>query len=198
MLAVKRIALILGAASLSGAALAIQTAPPKVLNFEASGNLESPHNLGCIQFNDASPKYNPVDLFRAAKVCLDSERFEAAFELVRLAGVYGRFDVLRVADSTAHQAVTVARMVVFESVPEDVKSKFYEVAKTHTYSAEERAILCQSLKTLGPPTYRPTYMTKHGMSAFLAPNGTGVVKDFDPDRAWAEVLKSYVKCPEAG
>lgn len=188
--------LLLAAALAASPALAKERAKPELRNYTVPGNLESPHDLGCISINEAAPEYNPVDLYRAAKTCLASERYEDAFKLIRLAGVYGRFDMARVTDVTAHQAVTVARMEVFEDTSEPVRLKFSEFAKTHGDDVQETAAFCGDLRRLGPPTYMPEYMVKHGMMAFLRRDGNGTAKDFDRDKAWTDLLSTYAKCSE--
>lgn len=167
---------------------------PDVRNYTASGNLESTHKIGCIPLSDARPEYNPVDLYRGAKVCLDSGQLQDAFSLVSLANAYGRFDMLRVADPTAHQAVAAARMEVFADTPDAVKEQFSALAAKNMNDPAQRAELCRVVGLLGAPTYNPSYMIQHGMMAFMQRSGDGLVKDFDRDKSWSEVLTSYLKC----
>lgn len=87
-----------------------QQRPPTIRNFNTPGNLESTHNLGCIETKEALPQYNPIDLYKAASTCIAVNRYDDAVRLFSLAGAYGKYDMLRVSDVTAHQAITVAKM----------------------------------------------------------------------------------------
>lgn len=187
-------ALLMTAIASTSVASAQEVGKAEIHNHVAPGNLESLHKLGCIPLNKASPEYNPVDLYRGAKVCLDAGRLQDAFGLVSLANVYGRFDMLRVADTTAHQAVAVARMEVFSETPDAVKQEFSDLAAKNMSNSVQHAELCRAVQALGAPTYNPRYMVQHGMMAFMQRSGDGLVKDFDRTKAWSDVLTSYLKC----
>ena len=58
------------------------------------------------------------------------------------------------------------------------------------------AMLCSRIRVIGPPNYRPTYMIRHGMGAFIGGSGNGLVADFDPAAAWEESLDTYLHCPK--
>ncbi|RVT89446.1 hypothetical protein [Sphingomonas crocodyli] len=188
------ILLLLSAFMLTGVAPAAEPGQLEVRNYTTPGNLESPHDIGCIPLSAASPKYNPVDLYRGAKLCLNSGRYQEAFALIGLANAYGRFDMLRVADRTAHQAVTMARMEVFRDTPDAVKSELSAVVAKNSDNAEKRADLCRELRRLGHPTYYPRYMVQHGMAAFMQRGGEELVGAFDKNKAWSDVLNTYAKC----
>lgn len=181
------------------AALLLAAAPAhaqaQFRNFTAPGNLESPVQLDCIGLEAARPTYNPVDLYRAARVCIQAGRFDPAVRLFLLANVFGRYDMLRVADSTAHQAITVARMSIFGDLPKDAGDAFQTTAKAMIEDPQQQAQLCTRFRRIGPPTYHPRYMIQHGMGAFMGGQGNGLVKDFDPAAAWAKVLGDYMHCP---
>lgn len=187
-------ALSIAAAAWAGVADAAQEKEAEFHNYSSPGNLESTHKIGCIPLSNASPEYNPVDLYRGAKVCLDSGRQQDAFALVSLALTYGRFDMLRVADPTAHQAVAMASTEVLADTPDSVKAQFYALAAKNMNDPAQRAELCRVVGMLGAPTYNPRYMIQHGMMAFMHRRGDGLIKDFDRDKSWSEVMTSYLKC----
>ena len=167
---------------------------PQIQNYNAPGNLESKFDLGCIELKDASPNYNPVDLDKAIKACLTGNKFDEAARLAGLAGVYGRYDTLRVADPTAHQAVIVARMEIIGELPESDSAKFTAAIKSILGDPQKLSSYCQDIRKIGPPSYLPRYMIQHGMNAFLAPGGDGLVKNFDSSAAWTSAMTTYLHC----
>jgi hypothetical protein len=177
----------------SGAAA--QNAAPQFRNYNAAGNLESTVNLGCIVLDKATAQYNPVDLFKAAKACITAKRWDEAARLHILAMTFGRFDMVRVADRTAHQAITVAQMEIYGDVAPADRQTFGDHAKLLMDEPQAHAAFCVALNRIGPPAYFPRYMIQHGMGAFLGNNGNGLVKDFDPVVAWRTLVQTGRKCP---
>jgi hypothetical protein len=193
--------LISGSASLACAtsAYAKDKAPPPIIrNYTAPGNLESNNDLGCIAMSEVVPAYNPVDLFKAANACVTREQYEQAVGLRLFALAFGRFDAMRVADTTAHQAVTVASMEVFGGLSTAQTGKFDEATKTAIGSANFKTAFCAELRRVGPPAYHPRYMIQHGMGAFTGRGGDGLVPNFDASKAWEETLATYIKCAPRG
>ncbi|MEP9358568.1 hypothetical protein [Sphingomonas sp. KR3-1] len=195
MSAVARLAaaLVLSWASLC-AAHAQQGQPPKVQNYNAPGNLEQTADLGCIALKDAAPRYTPVDLFRAAGTCISAHRYDDGARLFVLAGAYGRFDMLRVADTTAHQAILVIRSEIFGDLPQADSDAFSASLKTIIVDGKLAPDLCATIQRIGAPTYHPRYMIQHGMGAFTGNKGNGLVDKFDADAAWKQVRADYLKC----
>ena len=177
--------------SISSQAIA-QGKPPTIRNYTTPGNLESNYNLGCIDVKDAKPIYNPVDLFKASKACITAHRYDEALRLYALGGAYGRYDMRRVADSTAHQAVTVARMEIFGDVSDTDAQKFK--ASTALDNPAAKAAFCADVSRIGPPNYFPRYMIQHGMGAFFGAAKDGLVANFDAKSAWNEALSAYLHC----
>lgn len=174
-------------------------AQPQFRNYTAPGNLESTARLGCIAQADAKGTYNPVDLFLGARACIDSDQYERAFDLFSLANIFGRYDMERVADRTAHQAVIVARMQIFGNLAPEKAAKFQTVAKAAVEDPARTQAMCRYLRRIGPPTYHPRYMIQHGMNAFSGGSGGAqdLVPDFSAAAAWSRVLDTYVHCPAA-
>jgi hypothetical protein len=168
----------------------------QIKKFEAPGNLESKNELGCIESNRFSNKFTPADLYKAVAVCAKQNKNKDAAILFALAGVYGRFDTLRVSDKSAHQAVTVLKMQMFSSLTPEQQNAFREEATKTLSNPNEIASKCKAIKHVGPPSYSPIYMIQHGMAAFTGgKSGNGLVKDFDPQVAWQQSLDGYLHCP---
>ncbi len=180
---------------LTGGHAFAQATSPQFHNYNAPGNLESTVTLGCVGIEKALPQYNPVDLFKAVKACIDARRWDDAVRLHLVAMTFGRFDMARVADQTAHQAITVAQMEIYGSETEADRQTFSEHAKLLIDDPQAHAEWCRAIARIGPPTYFPRYMIQHGMGAFLGNNGNGLVKDFDPATTWRNLLTTGRKCP---
>ena len=169
---------------------------PSIHNIEAPGNLESKHELGCIAADKVESQYTPIDLLKATSLCAKSGMYKEGTFLFAVAGVYGRFDTLRVEDKSAHQAVAIARMVEIGSLDESNKTALQESLKAILGSQEELAAVCEKIVLIGPPSYYPRYMIQHGMGAFSKSNGgDGLVENFDVQGAWNQSLESYLHCP---
>ena len=164
-------------------------------NYEAPGNLESKNDIGCVGPEKLRNTYTPADLYKTVSTCASQDKYIEGVYLFALAGVYGRFDSFRVADKTAHQAVTVLVMQSFGSLSMQKKNEFKENLKKTLGTPEGLAKVCKKIDTLGPPNYYPRYMVQHGMGAFDSnKSGNGLVTDFDPKTAWKKSLDTYLHC----
>ena len=178
-------------------ALAKQHDGPTIRNYEVEGDLAPNAPLVCAPISEVDGSSNPVDLYIAARECLIEERSIEGRDLYILAEIRGRFDARRVSDTTAHQAVTVARQSLIGTLDEgqiqalqDALSEFRDPAK--------RADLCTLALGLPRPSYRPQYMISHGMGAFLGGSGSGgLVSDFDPESAYEQSVEQYLRCASA-
>jgi len=169
---------------------------PQVVNHAAPGNLESNHDLGCIGGEQIENRYTPTDLYKSVAVCVRAGRYREADLLFAVAGVYGRFDTLRVSDKSAHQATQVALMQALAPLDEARKTAFRESLPKLFGDPQGLASSCREIERTGPPNYFPRYMIQHGMGAFLpAVPGNGLVENFDPKAAWKQSLDSYLHCP---
>lgn len=171
---------------------------PLIRNYEAPGNLESTHTLGCASPDEISSEDTPADLYPAVGKCLEEGHYDLAAFLYALAGVYSYYDTLRVADETAHDAAGVFQRRLIEQVPEAKRKRFISEVTVAINDPKKLAELCNQIKKIGPPAYYPRYMVQHGMQAFTGektPNG--LVPDFDVEKAWTKALSSFLHCPEA-
>lgn len=169
---------------------------PRVRNYESPGNLESKYDLGCIGAHKVENKYSPTDLYKAVSKCANSGMYKEGTFLFAVAGVYGRFDTLRVEDKSAHQAIAVARMQALSTLDKGKQTAFQESLKANLGNPEGLAAVCKEIVRIGPPNYFPRYMIQHGMGAFLkSGGGDGLAKDFNAKTAWKQSLDSYLHCP---
>lgn len=161
-------------------------------NYVSVGNLESPKPSGCVEISSLSNKQNPVDIFTGLNQCLADGKYFKAASLYLVGMSYGYYDTKRVSDRTAHQALIVLRMNVLGSQSKDRLTLLQtEVTKLASNNSE----ICESLKKLGRPAYKPTYMIQHGMGSF---NGQrtkdGLVENFNAQQAWKDSLSKILKC----
>ena len=168
------------------------TPPGKITNFETKDNLKSFHHLDCVDLTALTTDDTPADIYPAVRTCIDHGDFERAVRLFAVAGLYGRFDTLRVLDVSAHQAISVLGMTSFSDLSQGAKEQFQATFKA-SLSSDRLVELCGQARKLGPPTYYPTYMTQHGMSAFTGKGG-GLKEDLNVAEAWDSSLSTYLHC----
>lgn len=169
---------------------------PGIRNYEAPGNLESKYDIGCIESGKVKPNYTPTDLYKAMSKCVISGKYKEGVFLFAVAGAYGRFDAYRVADRTAHQAVTVARMQAVSPLSKDKITAFQNSLKTILSNPQGLAEVCKEIKQIGAPDYYPRYMIQHGMNAFLKGGEVNkLVANFNARAAWKKSLDTYLHCP---
>ena len=169
----------------------------RITNHEAEGNLQSTVELGCIPVREARNVYTPADLYKAVAKCIESGNPTDGVPLYALAGVYGRFDTLRVPDRSAHQALLALQFENISSIDEEKMNLFRTQMGRTAGDASALAAMCAQLRDVGPPDYYPRYMVQHGMGAFLGGGGDGLAPDFDAASSWEKSLDSYLHCPPA-
>ncbi|MGH8398791.1 MAG: hypothetical protein ACRETA_11190 [Gammaproteobacteria bacterium] len=163
-----------------------------VVNYTLPGNLAPKHKVGCVSLGNASDTWTPADVFPAMRTCIDRGSYTNAVELFTLASSYGQFDMARVMDHSAWNALQVLQMQYMKDVTPAQKSGFNQAAQA---MLQNRSDICMQLEKLGPPNYVPTYMLEHGMAAFTgtSKNG-GLVENFNAQSVWALVLHDYAHC----
>ncbi|MEL7797677.1 hypothetical protein V6D52_14175 [Idiomarina loihiensis] len=163
-------------------------ADEKVTNFEAVGNLESKHDVGCIKYIEAKNIYTPADLFKSSAACANQNNVKDAARLFLLARIYGSYDIKRVSDSSAHQGIMVLVQNTFADMGENANSVEQEINENLIGKDKEFSEFCRVVKSIGKPNYHPQYMISHGMGAFTDSKGNGLVENFNEDQAWLETL----------
>lgn len=171
----------------------IVTQKGNITNYETKDNLKSFHHLACVDVVALTKDNTPADIYPAVRTCIDHGDFQRAARLFAIAGAFGRFDTLRVLDKSAHQAIPALWMANLDGLGQDTKAQFQATLKAISDS-EQLAELCAQARKLGPPTYYPTYMTQHGLSAFTGQGG-GLKQDFNAAEAWDSSVSTYLSCP---
>lgn len=167
-----------------------------IRSFETADNLAVQRTLGCISIAEAKSEFTPPDLFQGLIACVQREDYEAAGNLYYLGRIYTAFDALRVADTTAGQAGSVLMMQTWGAMPDDRRKRLSERLDVVMATPDLQRKLCDDLKKVGMPSYRPTYMISHGMGAFFGgATGGELVKDFDGASTWTMLLGRLKDCP---
>lgn len=151
----------------------------------------------CAGLHEVDNRYNPVGLLNGAAECARAGRIDDAVGLYMLGGAYGRFDMHRVKDRTAHQAMSILIMSAFGALEEKDRKVFEAAVAAIDSESPKHVSACQAVRRIGHPAYEPAYMTSHGIGNFTgsARSGDGLVKGFDADAAWQGVLTKWAKCP---
>lgn len=170
---------------------AAATTMAEVKNFEAEGNLKSETTVELKEISEITNKHNPVDIFKLVRSKIEQEKYADAALAFGVGTGYGMYDMRRVSDNTAHQALAVLRMNAGMGIEQEKLDKFQNTLNELFGSPDELVTL---LNKVGKPAYHPTYMIQHGLGAFTG-NKTkdGLVPDFDPDAAWKEILDGLTK-----
>jgi hypothetical protein len=170
--------------------------PAPIVNHEAPGNLAATRApLGCIGAEAIESTMNPVDLYASMEACARADRPGDALLLFALAGTFGRFDTLRVADRSGHAAHDIVMQRHRDAVPAAQWDAVGALQRSTTGDPVELARFCARIRPLGPPTYYPTYMIRHGMRIFVQNDTPPLVANFDPAAGWASALDGYLHCP---
>jgi hypothetical protein len=170
----------------------------QVTSYETEGNLEVTHDIGCVDSGELKNVYSAADLYKGLAKCINDEAYERGVLLFAMAGVYGRYDTLRVADQTAHQATTVLGMTYLQPLDEARRLAFQAKMKEILGTPDGLERVCSELRKIGAPAYFPSYMIQHGMGAVLGDTSKGLLIDgFDSESAWKKSLDSYLHCPGA-
>ncbi len=175
---------------------ASQEAPKKgaVTSYEAPGNLESTHALGCIPGSSVTAQYTPADLYPAFAKCVMADRFAEATDLYAFAFAFAVYDTKRVPDKTAHQAIMVLQLENMSALPDEKKRAFGEYFERVSVPGSPSATaICDELRRVGPPQYEPRYMIQHGMGA-ASGQPSAPPSDFDSAATWSAVLKEQIRC----
>lgn len=183
-------------AACANAAEERQPGSAQITHIFAEGNLQSRNDLGCIKVEVLQNIYTAADLYRSNAECVKLDDLDSAVYSSALAGVYARYDSMRVSDQSAHQAQDVLSLNLAEALTEDERTAFMAKMSAVAGDSVSLATLCRRIRAVGPPNYHPTYMIQHGMGAFTGAGGNGLVSDFDGAVAWEEVLDTYLHCPK--
>ena len=167
----------------------------RITRYETQGNLEVTNDLPCIAIDQVKNTYTPADLYRASAKCVNDRKYEEAVDLFIVAGSYGYFDKLRVADKSAHQAVSVLIMNNMGSLSEEQKTQWkIRLDSRSKQGSTELADICQQIRKIGAPEYYPAYMIQHGIKAFTKDSAKPILDNFDVQQAWGSTMTQYLHC----
>lgn len=174
-----------------------QLTAQETISIEAPGNLESPKPLACVSLAEVTNENNPADILTGMGKCIALQEYKNAARLFAIAGVYGRFDIYRVKDKSAHQALLVLQQTILMNLEEKERDALVDVLKKEFEpSSTNLKEICQAIRKIGAPKYYPKYMIQHGISAFTDAQGDGLVENFDSAASWEKALKDYLHCDE--
>jgi hypothetical protein len=147
-----------------------------------------------------TPSQSAMELLRRSVSCIKYEKYTAAAHLLRMGYALQRYDVERVQDETAHGAFQVSARRVFQALSRTQGQKLQAEMDRLSESKEARAPVCNQLRSMGPPSYTPSYMIKHGMQAVRSAMGADSVEvstnppeGFSPSAAW-DTARAYADC----
>lgn len=164
---------------------------------QAAGQLAPTHDLSCMPVEQVRPAYTAADLYRAARKCLDGDRFELGAQLFTLAGTYGRFDIQRITDKSVSGGLSILMMDAGDGLTDAQKQGFLAAAKALQDDPRKHSEFCARVAAVGPPDYIPVYLTSHGAGV---PDGrrsdkNGLDPDFARAGSWARLLSDGLRCP---
>jgi hypothetical protein len=170
----------------------------QITDIQLEGNLQKTHDLPCIGIDDAKNTYTPADLYASSAKCVVQNNNKKAIELHTLAGLYARYDIMRISDPTVSGGIKVMMMNNYGAIETDKREKFSKESKEFHASPEAKA-LCSKIKKLGKPNYYPKYMILHGLDAMRSamenkPQNDGLKKNYDAEKNWSEAIKAYSGC----
>jgi len=161
------------------------------------------HSVGCVSLDKLNNSHTPVDIYPGYAECVIENNIDDSARLFMLAGAYGRYDIYRVTDRSAHQSVRVLLMMAREEVKRDLNE---ETITTYTKKLKERLQgnkefkdnLCTQIFEFGHPEYHPAYMIQHGINAAInalnMTNNSSINTDIDPDSLWKQAVTDYMRC----
>ncbi len=159
---------------------------------------------GCPRLASLNGSQTPEQLYRGAAACMRRSDTDTAVVLFSLAAAYGRYDALRVSDPSAHQAGMLLRLVALEQLNEPQRRALSSGVAAALSESGRKPELCATIERIGPPTYQPDYMVRHGLASLrrslpdarpsAAPAVPARVEGFDSDAAWNQVLDRFLRC----
>jgi TPR repeat protein len=161
-------------------------------------------NVRCIGRDGLGNQLTPIDLYMDAASCIDQEKYDDGLFLYFLAGAYGRFDMLRVKDATAYDAVAFLSGMILKRLDKTKVAAFMEREKQMNGNDALKAKYCSDLASVSPPAYFPTYMVSHGITSYAdataatlpghSPADNPLVSPFDAPKAWKQAVDDYLQC----
>jgi hypothetical protein len=168
-----------------------------VLVFGAVGLVALGWLFACPDPKWMSNRIDPLQLSDVVRSCVDRERYDRAVFYYALMGLYGRIDISRVIDKSAHQAAAVLMTSTVRNLTAAQKSSFQASLQATLQDSAKQSEMCSGAKRIGPPDYYPDYMIRHGMRGFIDPDwkSNPQVKMVDIEGIWRGLMATYMHCP---
>lgn len=161
----------------------------------------------CPRLASLDGSQTPEQLYRGVAGCMRHSDLDTAVVLYSLAAAYGRYDAMRVADPSAHQAGTLLRLLALQQLNDAQRQALSQGVATALSDPGRQPDLCATIERIGPPSYRPDAMLRHGVVALrqslpdarssAAVASSGLVQGFDGQAAWNQVLDRVLRCGKA-
>jgi hypothetical protein len=176
--------------------------PPDIAHLWLAGTtaLELIGHGGCLRGSQLHGNLTPLELYRAMESCMQRSDVNSAVILFSLAGAYGHYDARRVVDPSAQQAGTLLRTLALQRLSEPQRQALVAAIRSTADDPERLPQLCATLERIGPPTYHPAYMLRHGLGAGqegAASPRRDLVEGFQGAEVWEQVLDSFLRCSKA-
>lgn len=167
----------------------------RITSHSAAGNLEARNPLACVSAEAIRPENTAADIAVGALACTRQSDFKRAAELLMVSNAYAYFDTQRVADRSAHGALSALYTETFSRSSDQQMQALFAEVESFTPESERFREVCRLLEGAEPPNYHPRYMIAHGMQAFTDPGTQELVENFDARQAWMRGLE-FVNCDE--
>jgi len=149
----------------------------------------------CDRVADLTTQSSPANIYPSASKCIELGNYSNAAKLPVLAAAFGRFDMLRVPDSTSHQVVQILQLHYMQNLSNDQRARVnFEIEKLTRKNSVELDDFCDYMRRLGPPKYDPSYMEDHGMNAFVEERKISSPSNFEGEKAWNALLVNELFC----
>jgi len=165
----------------------------RISSVESEGNLAESNPLPCIPANSVQNTNTPPDIAAGARSCAAKGNYDQSAELIMVASAFAFYDTQRVADKSAHGALTGVFSQNFMALSEPDRKKLFSSINTLDDDKSRKDQLCSFLSASLPPNYMPNYMIKHGMKQFTGNNEEPLIGDFNSKQSWSKAIE-FVKC----
>ncbi len=157
--------------------------------------------LECIDLKEVKNINNPIDIYIGVYKCFEAKEYKKAVKLEFVAKVFWIYDTKRVADKSAHQAISVLSMNFQNSIWANQKLFWLESIAKFVETKYVQGI-CKDIRKIWAPKYNPKYMINHWMWAMKsALEGkkakNWLIKIDDEEKVFEEVLEQYLHCEES-
>jgi len=151
--------------------------------------------MECIVLSELQTSDTPPRLARSVRDCIAQERYEDAMRLFLAYSVFGTFDQQRVRDESGHAAFVELNVWIFGGYRRNIMDELRAVSvRMRDREGELFPATCAAIRSVGWPSYRPTYMIERGM----LPRKTDddwVTDGYEAAAAWETALVAVNGCP---